>query len=378
MVQVKIINSSFSENSSSTKNQIKMSLLSEEDEIFIQKFLGLSTADRDGEEVVVPLNATTSTNWDLCLLARVVTDRVVLDRPFSKAMLQAWGADPSTTMKQVTKNHYLFEFTTVEDLNSAKLGGVWTYRGDLVALKQVNSDQDLNPVQVDHAVVWVLLLNLPVNAFKDEGLLIIAKEVGEPVSAPVKGFVHGRRFVKVKVLIPVGEPVKDYIKVNHPSLGQIKVYCAYEKVSRICLFCGTLGHEMAGCQDHARLAMLTKKPGQEERFKDVDILSPRKGAWLTDPTVAPGHVVRRNATNSQSDPTQATTQTGNKRNFGSSVHEVSSNNQFLGENAMGQQVEVGEGNLMVCLNLENSTCSNSKYKAKRPRPAGPNTPAIDI
>lgn len=86
----------------------------------------------------------------------------------------------------------------------AQLGGVWTYRGDLVSLRQVTSDSDLNPAMVDQAAVWVLFMNLPINAFKDEGLLIIAKDVGTPVLDPVKGFVHGRRFVKVKVLIPVG------------------------------------------------------------------------------------------------------------------------------------------------------------------------------
>lgn len=53
-------------NSSSLhKKQSEMSEFTEEDEDFIQKFIGLSTVDLDTSDVVVPQRATSSTNWDL-------------------------------------------------------------------------------------------------------------------------------------------------------------------------------------------------------------------------------------------------------------------------------------------------------------------------
>lgn len=141
-----------------------MSLLTEDDEAFIQQFVGLSTDDLESAVVAVPKKAISSTNWDLCLLARIVTDRIVLDGPFAKAMITAWEVDPATTVRQVIKNYYLFEFNSIEDFRMAQLG-VWTYRGDLVALRQVTSDSDLNLAMVDQAVVRVLFMNLPVNEY---------------------------------------------------------------------------------------------------------------------------------------------------------------------------------------------------------------------
>lgn len=349
-----------------------MSAFTEAEEAFIQKFVGLSTEEADEVIVRIPQKATSSTNWELCLLARIITDKTVLDGPFESSMINAWKVDPATSMRQVSKNCYLFEFNSVEDLNSALLGGVWTYRGDLVALGQVRSDEDLNPALIETAAVWVILLNVPANAFNDEGLQMIAGEVGIPVSGPVKAFVHGRRITKVKVLIKIGEEIKDRVKVDHPTLGQVTVKCAYEKLSRICLFCGNLGHEMEGCHDHARLALLVKKPGQEDRFKDTNILEPKKGKWLVNPALALGMSVKKASANHKAVNAKPASKTGFKRTFEKSAHAEMNFTYNLGMGVAGEQNLLEDGSFSIGKTDEglslNKRAKSTGHNASAPHP----------
>ncbi|XP_078163497.1 uncharacterized protein LOC144558529 [Carex rostrata] len=346
-----------------------MTSFTEDEEAFIQQFIGLSTLDGASEIVAVPKKATSSTNWALCLLARIVTDRTVLDGPFAKSMVYAWGVDPATSIRKVEKNCYLIEFNDVDDLNSALLGGPWTYRGDLVALRQVTADLDLKASLVESAAIWVLFLNLPVNDFKDEGIQVIGQAIGTPVSAPIKGFIHGKRFVKLKIRINLSKAVKDTLIVPHPTFGQVKVYCSYEKVSRICFFCGKLGHEMVGCHDHARLTMLAQKPGQENRFKGVNILAPRMGEWLTDPTKVSVASLRKHHQPARNVPSEVSTRAGSKRTLENSEQGTVSSDMLLDFVQTEQQAVSGEG--FNPLQREVSFLTFNKM----PKSAGLNAPA---
>lgn len=74
-----------------------MAELTKEEENLIQKFIGLQTEDSLAPAVTLPATATTSIDWGSCLLARIITNRTTIDASFSKAMIQAWSVDPSTS-----------------------------------------------------------------------------------------------------------------------------------------------------------------------------------------------------------------------------------------------------------------------------------------
>lgn len=258
-----------------------------EDEALIQKFIGLNTSETQGVILQIPHHATTSANWDLSVLLRIISDKTVLDEPFAAAMGNAWNSDPVTKFSPVARNCYLVQFESLDDMNLALFGGPWTYRGDFVASRQVHSNANLNPAHVVSANLWVQMYNIPVNSFTDEGLLIIARELGKPLTALVKGFVGGRSFYKVKVMVQISEPLKDHVIVTHPTMGQVKALCSWEKVARVCSFCGQLGHEILGCHDHLRLSMLMQSPAHAATYDVPTLLAPKFGPWLTKPNQIP-------------------------------------------------------------------------------------------
>lgn len=107
------------------------------------------------------------------------------------------------------------------------------------------------------------------------------------MSTPVHGFMGSKRFVKLKVHMPLSQPLKDWVKVDHPTLGEVLVHYSYEKVTRVCTFCGFLGHELQGCNERQRVADIMRKPENKGRFEGMDLLAHKFGQWMTDPYFIP-------------------------------------------------------------------------------------------
>lgn len=264
-----------------------MSTITPEDEALIQKFVGLQTEENKPLKIAVPTTAASNTNWERCILAKVISNKSMLDAPFSAAMLQAWGADPETIFRSVGKNSYLIEFQNKEDMYMAELNGPWTFRGDLVATCMVNCHQDLQSVRMEHANLWVQFHHVPINSLTEEGFDILGRQIGIPVSTHVEGFINGRRLYKLKIRVPITKPLKDKVWLDHPTLGDLKILCVYEKVSRICRFCGHLGHEIQTCPEHQHLFLLLQNPALCTNMQPSQIMAPKFGLWIANPMRVP-------------------------------------------------------------------------------------------
>lgn len=337
-----------------------MANITPEDEALIQRFVGLTTAEEALTPVNLPLSAATSTNWEYTLLVRIISDRTVMDNQFISNMLIAWKVHPDTIFRPVMRNLYLIEFVNQEDLYSVSLGGPWTYRGDLVAPRRVSSQADLHPSHIVLANLWVQFFNLPVNSLTEEGLDILAGELGTRVSPPVDGFLNGKRFIKLKIMVNIEKPLKDRVVMTHPILGPLTAHCYFEKVTRICNFCGLLGHDLPGCNDRTRLIELLQQPCYAGQYNMKEVLTPKWGKWMTSAGCIP---------RGEDTPTGQR----NKRHFGQDFHYGTSNLGQLGQDLRdqaGPQVPDAQG-------LPSST-SASLHQPKRPRPAGLNSPARDI
>lgn len=335
----------------------EMADFTKEDEELIAKFIGLHTEEKNGKALSMPAASTSLVDWSLCLLARVVSDKTALEDPFQRAMRNAWSADPDTIFSTVAKNCFLIQFPTPEGLANAISKGPWTFRGDLVALNRVSSQLDLAPVHVRFSALWVQLFNVPPYAFTEEGLVSVGREIGKPLSRPFEGYVGGKRFFKIKVEVDLLKPLKDKVKVTHPELGEVLMHCVYEKVMRICTFCGHLGHEISTCSDYERLTVLMQSPAAQAKAAGHSILSPTKGLWMTNATLVPK-------------PDENRPNSGLKRQH----HQ----NSTLGPQPTGDQFpqaqSMGNPDLELSFLEDGSDPGDLSHlsKPKRPRPAGPN------
>lgn len=334
-----------------------MAEMTPDDEALIQRFIGLDTSDRPDLVVTVPANAATSTDWSRALLVKVISDMTALDNQFSEAMSKAWNAHHDTIFRSVSRNCFLVEFFSQRDMDTVLLSGPWTFRGDLVAARQVASHLDLRAEHIEFGNVWVQLFNVPVNSLNEEGVQTLTRKIGSPISPSVQGLVNGRRFIKQRVLVNLEKPLKDFLSMDHPVMGRVKVHCYYEKVARICTYCGRLGHELSTCCDRARVSMLVQNPNQQGKYDVERLLSPKFGSWMTNA----GSIPRPDSSNGSS---------GTKRDH-----------RGLGQGLDGSHDSFFGGQMVSKLPItpaSSSFLSQEGGHGKRPRPAGQDSPAQEL
>jgi hypothetical protein len=81
---------------------------------------------------------------------------------------------------------------------------------------------------------------------------------------------------KLKISVPVFDRVKLHYSVNEAGI----TYLNYEKIGRICLFCGVMFHTVGNC--YLRQQIVTKKieSGQEDQAQQVPFQ--RYGSWIIE------------------------------------------------------------------------------------------------
>lgn len=268
----------------STNPQLTMELT---DEQFVEQFAALSSGGESSQPIRLPQVGLANRQWNLCALLRVATDKSVIDHHFASTMMKAWGVDPATDISILARNMFLAQFTNREDLEKVMQRGIWTYRTDAVFPKRVRGSSDLEQPAVEVAEVWTQWHRVPPAAISKEGIHILARELGTPISEPVELFVGGHKIYKVKMLIKIDGKLKDRVDADHPELGTIPIYITYEKLPRICLFCSKIGHESLDCAEKLRLERLRVDP----RFRDLpQMQQPIKlkvGAWINNSAKVP-------------------------------------------------------------------------------------------
>lgn len=165
--------------------------------------------------------------------------------------------------------------------------GPWTYRQDLVIVAECNSIEETDGRKLTHADLWVQYHNIPLEALNEEGIKLLTNPIGSPLSEPVPGFNNGKPYFKIQMLIPLSVPVKDKLTTTNPVLGETEVFLVYEKVGRICTYCGELGHDISTCAPRARLAKIRARLAGQNRSELDGILKPTRGPWIVDQTLIP-------------------------------------------------------------------------------------------
>lgn len=270
---------------SSSKFQPEMGLADEE---LIKKFAGMQTAEPTAEETVtLPIEAMVCRQWELCLLVRVCTDRLVFDSQFEQQMRRLWNVNPQTVFSQIDKGLFLVELTTPKEVELIQNKGPWFYKNDLLAITTCQSSDQLTMKHVEKGELWVQFHNAPLEAMNEEGFSIIMGPVGLELSDPVVVKTGGKKFFRIKLQVDLGKPLKDKVRVKHPVLGEIMVYVVYERIARVCRFCGEIGHELNGCADRQRLARLKRQLEGQDRPEMKNILNPTRGPWIVNQMLLP-------------------------------------------------------------------------------------------
>lgn len=162
-----------------------------------------------------------------------------MDSSFYSTMRKAWGIHPDSEFTNLARNIYLVQFTTESELTRVTSKGIWSYRGEVVALKRIRGPEELATPTVDDMEVWAQIHRIPAHAITNEGVRMLGAQIGEPQTDAIEAYAGGMRFCRMRIRIPINKSLKETVSFTHPALGTFTLYVVYERITRLamCLLC---------------------------------------------------------------------------------------------------------------------------------------------
>ncbi|GJX48838.1 reverse transcriptase domain-containing protein [Tanacetum coccineum] len=254
-------------------------------------------------------------NFD-CVLPKIAAAKVM--RRYENSIVGFFvGKDPSFPVVQqyvsntwrkfgfekITRNDegvYLFKFASKSGMDQVLEKGPWLIRKSPIILNKWTACVSLKKGEVTKVPVWVKLYNVPVLAYSEDGLSLIATQIGKPImldaftsSMCVESWgrisfaralieISASSVLKKEVIMAVPEPEEE-------GDGYIKevIRVEYEWKPPHCVDCQSFGHETNLCPKRVReelpknSARDTKATAMEENddgFIEVKSRKKKKGA----------------------------------------------------------------------------------------------------
>nr|GEV95997.1 hypothetical protein [Tanacetum cinerariifolium] len=178
---------------------------------------------------------------------------------------------------------FSLQFSSIEGLDSMLENGPWFIRNNPLILKRWYPDENLLKEDVRTVPVWVKLYGVPVTAFSDDGLSVIATKLGTPLmldsyTADMCMQSWGRSScARVMIELRADLKLKDNIVVAMPRIREeghytYNVRVEYEWERLRCSSCKVFGHIHEECPKNTSVGekKTVKKPSQTSRV-DNDV-----------------------------------------------------------------------------------------------------------
>ncbi|GJU90637.1 putative reverse transcriptase domain-containing protein [Tanacetum coccineum] len=153
---------------------------------------------------------------------------------------------------------FSFQFSSMDGLDAILKNGQWFIRNNPFILKKWHPDENLLKEDVSTIPVWVKLYGVPVTAFSDDGLSVIATKLGTPLmlnsyTADMCIQSWGRSsYARVMIELRADVELKDNIVVAMPIIKGDDYYTCnnrveYEWKPLRCACCKVFGHVHEEC-----------------------------------------------------------------------------------------------------------------------------------
>ena len=245
-----------------------MAIESLSDEALIQKLSGvhISSASEDSS-IKIHQAHVIERDWNLAIIAKVIAQKPLNDTSLINSLIRLWKINPDTKFSPQGSGKFLVTFKSENEMNRILFKGPWIVRNELIVVQKIKGEEDLIGEVVNHVELWMQLHHLPLEQISNNGISQIIEHLGEPISKPINIFVNGYKATKIRVLLPLQAPLKDSLSLALPNQKTKMIYLVYEKLPKVCTFCGIIGHEVTSCMDLSRIERLIHNPIANELAK---------------------------------------------------------------------------------------------------------------
>ncbi|BFG18210.1 hypothetical protein CerSpe_235020 [Prunus speciosa] len=212
--------------------------------------LRLSEKERVGIRIAEDETIDMMKGSQLSLAARVLTSKTVSKEGFVSVFSRLWRGTAGVSIKEFGDGRFLIRFGNLKDKLRVLDMEPWTFREYLVVLAEVKPGMDARRVDLGQATFWVQLHGIPLMNMTT----MVARKIGSLMGQVVEvdhaeGDECIGRFLRVRIRIPVDQPLMRGAFVAFPDEGSIWINFRYEYLPEYCFICGCLGHPSRFCVD---------------------------------------------------------------------------------------------------------------------------------
>lgn len=175
------------------------------------------------------------------------------DKPFSARDLSAkigkiWKTTAGWKMVPLGKGFYDFHFESMEDLKKIWAAGTVNLKPGLLRFSQWTKDFKLLVQKQTHVSLWIRLVELPQEYWRERTLKEIASVVGTPIDidGPTRNRLFGH-YARILVDIDLSKKAYDEVLVERDGFA-FMVEIQYERRPLFCHHCYSIGHNITTCR----------------------------------------------------------------------------------------------------------------------------------
>jgi len=175
-------------------------------------------------------------------------DKPYTARDLAKKLYSIWKLAQKWKMVPLGKGYYDFHFESLDEFRKIWAAGTVNLKPGLLRLSQWTKDFSHYNKKQTHASIWIRLVELPHEYWRERTLKEIACAVGTPIDidAPTRNRAFGH-YARILVDIDLSKHAFDDIMVEREGFA-FKVEVQYERRPLFCHHCFVIGHVLATCK----------------------------------------------------------------------------------------------------------------------------------
>ncbi|XP_026425214.1 uncharacterized protein LOC113321518 isoform X2 [Papaver somniferum] len=185
--------------------------------------------------------------WRRCLVFKLVTGRGHAFFILKEMLLKAWKTSGDFSLSDLGNNIYKIRFENLCDMEAVLKSSPWALNNELMVIERC--DDDLLPKEYEFKYVWfwIQIHGLPISMLNNKKIYNMAKKFGNPQNITDEDAAKWGKYARIRVRIDITKPLPKEMKVTFASKKIRTNQFRYEKLPKLCYFCGLFGHAMKQC-----------------------------------------------------------------------------------------------------------------------------------
>ena len=224
------------------------------------------------------------------------TPRNIPVKALNNAMSSAWR-DKYWFIDQIKPALYIAYFKSEEAMDFVIKKQPWSVESDNLLLEWINpddEDRDVEEYQFRYIYVPIKVFGVPGKFRSPDLMKFVIDKSAQPSDLhppPDISMVSRKDYIQAYAKMDISKPVKDKVKYFVSPKDHILFYINYDKVKRICTFCGMMFHTVQNCPNRGKLIRYL----QSIKANTADVPFVNIGIWTSQAWKIPDEALQQSS-----------------------------------------------------------------------------------